>query len=166
MSLIDFHSTYPALKERDKSYHSNPPFNLPICQSPDSSSSSLENGSPSNLACFQDGGTTLAHLCLFQLPGRSTISHTRTPVTHQPCARVLNWRILRNEDVFAGVGKWHDASHSFHQLAHWQTFSWLLITVSGTHTRIDETERDSRVFAIDCPDSQCIYFIARQPVRL
>lgn len=73
-------------REREKSYHSRPNFNLPICQCPVISSSfstSLENGSPSNLARFQDKATTLAHLCLSPLPGRSGISHTRA--SHQWC---------------------------------------------------------------------------------
>lgn len=40
-----------------------------------SSSTSLENSSLFNLAHFQDQVTTLAHLCLVPLPGRSGISH-------------------------------------------------------------------------------------------
>lgn len=98
------------------------------------------------------------------LPGRSSMSHTRA--SHQWC--IFCWRSSRREDVFVDVEKWQDASHSSHQLARWQSVSELLITVSGTYPRIDEPKRDSRVFAIDCPDLQAgpyIYFITRQPVR-
>lgn len=84
------------------------------------------------------------------------------------CVCLFRWHSSRKEDVFVGVKKWQDASHSSHQLARWQTVSSLLITVSGTYTRIDEAERDNGVSAIDCPNPQAgpyIYFITRQPVR-